>query len=227
MAKKDLQKSQASRLWKSKLPTDQVAQCGPFLSKGLRVLCVLNLALLSFAVLFSVMTTLANIPDTDLIESTAGSVIWAVYGAVLLVLSRQIPDYRLSGICTLAYSVGRAFSNILLPSEQASIYFEFLATLLPFILYIGRYSEYKAHAAVLHDVDQRLARRWQRLWTWEIVYLVSAAVATFALLIVPRAAFAFVAAAVLIDLVISGARAVYLYQTANALLAFSQRYKAN
>ena len=88
MAKKDLQKSQASRLWKSKLPTDQVAQCAPFLSKGLRVLCGLNLVLLSFAVLFSVMTTLANIPDTDLIESTAGPVIWAVYGAVLLVLSR-------------------------------------------------------------------------------------------------------------------------------------------
>lgn len=227
MAKKDLQKSQASRLWKSKLPTDQVAQCAPFLSKGLRVLCGLNLALLSFAVLFSVMTTLANIPDTDLIESTAGSVIWAVYGAVLLVLSRQIPDYRLPGTCTLAYSVGRAFSNILLPSEQASIYFEFLATLLPFILYIGRYSEYKAHAAVLHDANQRLARRWQQLWSCEVACLISATVAAFTLFFVPRVGFVLVVVVTLIDLVISGARAVYLYQTANALLAFSQRYKAN
>lgn len=222
MAKKDLQKSQASRLWKSKLPTDQVAQCAPFLSKGLRVLCGLPLMVSLVAA-----AGLANVLGVALIKSTAGSVIWAVYGAVLLVLSRQIPDYRLPGTCTLAYSVGRAFSNILLPSEQASIYFEFLATLLPFILYIGRYSEYKAHAAVLHDANQRLARRWQQLWSCEVACLISATVAAFTLFFVPRVGFVLVVVVTLSDLVISGARAVYLYQTANALLAFSQRYKAN
>lgn len=227
MAKKDLQKSQASRLWKSKLPTDQVAQCAPFLSKGLRVLCGLNLVLLSFAVLFSVMTTLANIPDTDLIESTAGSVIWAVYGAVLLVLSRQIPDYRLPGTCTLASSAVSALICAFFPTAQISLYFVFLEA-LPFIMqYVGRYSEYKAHAAVLHDANQQLARRWQQLWSCEVACLISATVAAFTLFFVPRVGFVLVVVVTLSDLVISGARAVYLYQTANALLAFSQRYKAN
>ena len=222
MANKDLQKSQASRLWESKLPTDQVAQCAPFLSKGLRVLCVLPLMVPLVAA-----AGLATIPGVALIKSTAGPVIWAVYGAVLLVLSRQIPDYRLPGTCTLASGAGYVLSNTFFSAAQTSIYSLLFTFLLSIALYVGRYSEYKAHAAVLHDVDQRLARRWQRLWTWEIVYLVSAAVATFALLIVPRAAFAFVAAAVLGEFVINGARAVYLFQTANALLAFSQRYKAN
>lgn len=222
MANKDLQKSQASRLWKSKLPTDQVAQCAPFLSKGLRVLCVLPLMVPLVAV-----AGLANIPGVDLIKSTAGLVIWAVYGAVLLVLSRQIPDYRLPGTCTLASSAVSALICAFFPTAQISLYFVFLEA-LPFIMqYVGRYSEYKAHAAVLHDVDQRLARRWQRLWTWEIVYLVSLVVATFALFIAPHAAFAIVVAVILGVFVINGARVVYLFQTANALLAFSQRYKAN
>ena len=217
MAKKDLQKSQASRLWKSKLPTDQVAQCAPFLSKGLRVLCVLPLMVPLVAA-----AGLANVPGVALIKSSAGPVIWAVYGAVLLVLSRQIPDYRLPGTCTLASGAVSALICAFFPTAQISLYFVFLEA-LPFIMqYVGRYTEYKVHAAVLHDVNQRLARRWQRLWTWEIVYLV-----TFALFIAPHAAFAIVVAAVLGEFVINGARAVYLYQTANALLAFSQRYKAN
>lgn len=180
MAKKDLQKSQASRLWKSKLPTDQVAQCAPFLSKGLRVLCVLPLMVPLVAAV-----GLANIPGVALIKSTAGPVIWAVYGAVLLVLSRQIPDYRLPGTCTLASGAGYVLSNTFFSAAQTSIYSLLFTFLLSIALYVGRYSEYKAHAAVLHDANQRLARRWQQLWSCEVACLISATVAAFTLFFVP------------------------------------------
>lgn len=131
---------------------------------------------------------------------------------ILWKLSEVERRYRLAAVCTLG-SVLSVLLSLAGVREGEALWWLFAIPLLAAQL-VGIYAECSAHAAVLDGVDDVQAKKWRRLWKWELGLLVSL-LGCLLLVVAVGLLGALVMLAVAVGLAVTAVlQLVYLYRTA-------------
>lgn len=107
-------------------------------------------------------------PDIYIIGQIISAVCFIAHSAILLKIAPAEKRYRTAGICALASAVSPIFDFFTIQSVQKLLLFLVIALPFAIISIVGEYFEYKAHSAVLKDLDNRLSEKWIKLWKWLI-----------------------------------------------------------
>ena len=137
------------------------------------------------------------------------------YGCILLKLSSEEDRYRTAGICTLIPAALDVLVIAFSGAGEAAGLLLFVTIPVAIVALVGEYYEYSAHSAVLRGVDDILSDKWINLWKWNVGFLAGMIGGIVLGLIIPILGVVALLVSGIGLIVVSIAKLVYLYQTAN------------
>ena len=136
------------------------------------------------------------------------------YGAILLKLAPEEDGYRIAGICALITAAVQLLILLLFGGAKAPDWSLFITLPASVAGLIWTCYEYKAHAAVLSDVDQTLSKKWLVLWKWYYRCVIALVVSMLAALFATTLSLILAFCSAVGLLVVRITALVYLYRTA-------------
>lgn len=128
--------------------------------------------------------------------------------------------YGLAALFQLIPLVFNIIPSLVIDSYDTMVGLVIVVALISVVLsLLATYNEYHAHSSIVGGLDSELGDRWQKLWVWQIIGIVSTFFAILLALVAPGfGAFLTLAAAVYV-LVIQIIYLVTLYRSAKAYRA--------
>lgn len=170
----------------------------------------------------SVMTSdsmVSLIPSIELPGIIVGIVSELIYGLVLLKLATANSSYKMAGILYIVVQIIAIGCYVI---EEVSIWSTVLSLVMAVVALISEYCEINAHSAVLTDIDDDLAAKWNCLWYWNIAMITALIIGTLLIFVMAALGVLLVLASVIMSIVIGILKLVYLYRTANMFKSISE-----
>lgn len=136
------------------------------------------------------------------------------WGLILLKLGTEEDGYRTAGVCSLIAAAASLLTTAISGSQEAAGWTLIITIPAVVVGLVGEYHEFMAHSAVLTGVDNELAEKWEKLWKWYIIMMLSLLGSILVMLLAPVLGLLVVLAAAIGLIVVEILRLVYLYRTA-------------
>lgn len=161
----------------------------------------------SIMTLEEMQTAVPAVYMAGLLLSVACSV---AHSLILLKIALEEDGYRTAGICNL-FTAG---VQLLMIFFAETGWVNILSVPAIIVGLVARYQEYKAHSAVLRDVDDALSAKWLKLWKWTIGLYAGILGSVLVTLLVPVLGAVLLLGILIGIIVVSILYLVYLYRTA-------------
>lgn len=159
-------------------------------------------------------------PITYYIAGILGVLCEAVYGLILLRLSKEEPLYRKAGICCMVLVACSLLTSILTRNLHADVVALFsIPTLVLEIC--SAYYEIQGHASAVESSNRDMAERWRELWKWLLGSSLAMIGSVVLMLIIPLLGAIVLIAATIANIITGIAKLVMLYKTAQWFRGFA------
>ena len=139
-------------------------------------------------------------------------------GFILIKMSEKESQYQIAGIFMIITNVINTMIELFEVSDGWTLFI-----LLPTMVLglIATYNEYMAHASVMSGIDDTMSKKWSALWTWYVRMLLCFGGSIVLMLMIPLVGVVALLGATVGIVVVSIARMVYLYRSANICQGYS------